>query len=41
MDEAFQDELKPSWNVASMPGIWFVFEQLREGELVRHLEVAR
>ncbi|MFJ6003389.1 SOS response-associated peptidase family protein [Arthrobacter sp. NPDC092385] len=41
VDEAFQDELKPSWNVAPMQGIPFVFEQLREGTLVRRLEIAR
>ncbi|WP_434995442.1 SOS response-associated peptidase [Arthrobacter sp. Ld5] len=41
VDETFQDELKPSWNVAPMQGIPFVSEQLREGELVRRLEVAR
>ncbi|MFJ6003922.1 SOS response-associated peptidase family protein [Arthrobacter sp. NPDC092385] len=41
VDETFQDELKPSWNVAPMQGIPFVSEQLREGELVRRLEIAR
>lgn len=41
VDEAFQDDLKPSWNVAPMQGIPFVSEQLREGELVRRLEIAR
>jgi putative SOS response-associated peptidase YedK len=41
VDEAFQGELKPSWNVAPMQGIPFVSEQLREGELVRRLEIAR
>lgn len=41
MDETFQAELKPSWNVAHMQGIPFVSEQLREGELVRRLEIAR
>ncbi|RJT76983.1 SOS response-associated peptidase [Arthrobacter cheniae] len=41
VDESFEDELKPSWNVASMQGIPFVSEQLREDELVRCLEIAR
>lgn len=41
VDETFQDELEPSWNVAPMQGIPFVSEQLREGELVRRLEIAR
>jgi putative SOS response-associated peptidase YedK len=41
VDETSQEELKPSWNVAPMQGIPFVSEQLREGELVRRLEVAR
>ncbi|WP_104181870.1 SOS response-associated peptidase [Arthrobacter sp. B0490] len=38
--ESFEDELKPSWNAAPMQGIPFVSEQLREGELVRRLEIA-
>ncbi|MHA7261572.1 SOS response-associated peptidase [Arthrobacter sp. TMN-37] len=41
VEESFEDELKPSWNVAPMQGIPFVSEQLREGELVRRLEIAR
>jgi putative SOS response-associated peptidase YedK len=41
VDETFQDDLKPSWDVAPMQGIPFVSEQLREGELVRRLELAR
>lgn len=41
VDEEFQGEVGPSWNVAPMQGIPFVSEQLREGELVRRLEVAR
>ncbi|MHA7191951.1 SOS response-associated peptidase family protein [Arthrobacter sp. MDT2-16] len=41
VDGSFQDEVKPSWNVAPMQGIPFVCEQLREGELVRRLEIAR
>lgn len=41
IDETFQDEVKPSWNVAPMQGIPFVSEQLREGELVRRLEITR
>ena len=41
VDETFQEDVKPSWNVAPMQGIPFVSEQLREGELVRRLEIAR
>ena len=41
VDESFEDELKPSWNVVPLQGIPFVSEQLREGELVRGLEIAR
>jgi putative SOS response-associated peptidase YedK len=41
VDEAYQAEVKPSWNVAPMQGIGFVSEQLHEGELVRRLEIAR
>lgn len=41
MEETLEDELRPSWNVAPMQGIPFVSEQLRDGELVRRLEVAR
>ncbi|MFJ6003394.1 SOS response-associated peptidase [Arthrobacter sp. NPDC092385] len=41
VDETFQEELKPSWNVAPMQEIPFVSEQLRDGELVRRLEIAR
>jgi putative SOS response-associated peptidase YedK len=41
VDETYEDELKPSWNVASMQGVLFVSEQVREGTLVRRLEVAR
>lgn len=41
VDETFKDELKPSWKVARMQGIPFVSEQLREGELVPRLEIAR
>ena len=37
VEETFQDELKPSWNLASMQRISFMSEQLREGELVRRL----
>jgi putative SOS response-associated peptidase YedK len=39
VDETFKDELKPPWNVAPMQGIPFVAEQLREGALVRRLEI--
>ena len=40
VDETFQDELKPSWNVAPMQGIPFVSEQLddHETELVEAAE---
>lgn len=41
VEETLESELRPSWNVAPMQGIPFVSEQLREGELVRRLEVAR
>jgi putative SOS response-associated peptidase YedK len=41
VDETYEDEVKPSWNVAPMQGIPFVSEQVREGTLVRRLEVAR
>jgi putative SOS response-associated peptidase YedK len=41
VEESFEDELKPSWNVAPMQGIPFVSEQLREGGLVQHLGLAR
>lgn len=41
VEETSQDELKPSWNVTPMQGIPFVSEQLREGTLVRRLEIAR
>jgi putative SOS response-associated peptidase YedK len=37
VEETFQDELKPSWNLAPMQRIPFMSEQLREGELVRRL----
>ena len=41
VEETFEGELRPSWNVAPMQGIPFVSEQVREGEIVRRLELAR
>jgi putative SOS response-associated peptidase YedK len=41
VDESFEDEMNPSWNVAPMTGIPFVSERLSDGTLTRRLDIAR
>lgn len=41
VDEAMEDEIRPSWNVAPMTGIPFVSERIEEGTITRRLDLAR